>query len=213
MPGKGERLRIGIDLDGVLADWVYEFTRLMASMFPEIPGLPVTAREQYTLRVKDYPGVPPGAYEATWDALTRTPNWWEGLPAIPTPWELAGLRETANRHDVVMVTARDMMAPAGGRPLTVQTRRWLESHGLGDVGLVFAKDKIPVIRAAGLDLFYDDEERHVVGAAALDPAPAVYLQDRPYNRLLLQADSGNGFRRVANVAEFLGWVEVHEREA
>jgi 5'-nucleotidase len=85
--------------------------------------------------------------------------------------------EGASRVRVAIVTARN--APAHERVIRT-LRAWGtpadEAHFVG------TRDKAPILKAFGAHIFFDDQEKHVVGASSVVPAglvPGPHSPDKP----------------------------------
>jgi uncharacterized HAD superfamily protein len=191
----GTALRIGIDVDDVLAESLPAYMEAFRRRF----GHEVRAEEAAWEIFRRYPEISAtqmggffGELEAS-DFLGNRPLYPEAVAAVRA---LA-----ANGHRLFVVTGR----------LTQHrdhTRRLLEREGLLEVfealvhreGEVTAEYKPRVIREMRLDLLIEDE-LHVALAAAGVPIP-VLLFDRPWN----QSDLPSGITRVKTWDQVLRFV-------
>ena len=200
------RLRIGLDLDGVLADWMLAFTTTMAALFPRHPGLPFgfTEMQRYGLETGER-GITTEMVDATWATMENTPLWLvEAIPLL-APWEdLLLLSQIADAHAVHIVTSRQHPA----RPSVIaQTTQWLHAHGLDNMGLVHTGRKDLAAKALELDFYLDDDPRFITQVLTEGPPDCrVFLLDRAYNRT---ADTPP-VERVRSLREFL---EIVRKEA
>jgi len=135
-------LRVGIDLDGVLADFRSAF-RTMAStvLGGELAGY----EEELTS----------SEIERVWRAIASTPNWWVSVRPHE-PEQIARLFQLArDKHwEIVFLTKRP---PSGGDAVQYQTQWWLEQQGF----LLPAVVTVPGSRgelanALRLDILIDD---------------------------------------------------------
>jgi hypothetical protein len=134
-------MRIGFDLDGVLADLHGAFYREARTLFPGVDAAALAAPsagasppqddEETTDEEVPGPGTRPvltrQQSSAVWNHLCRTENFWETLSeiepgAIARLWSLTQTR----RWEIIFLTSRPH---APGRTLQQQTQRWLAAHG------------------------------------------------------------------------------------
>jgi uncharacterized HAD superfamily protein len=187
-------LRIGIDIDGVLASGFHEAAA-------KILGKP-----------KDW--LPDAwSYGLKWDDLGKLldqvfaiENLWLHSPCREENCEaLAGfLLEHRNDVEVFYITAR--RACAGFYSLQRQTRAWLINHDLyhSNCTLIIAGENAPkagLVGGLGIHFFLDDHLKVVQEVNAV-PFCNTFLLDAPYNR-----PRPGSIPVVRNVAEYLKEVE------
>ena len=137
-------LRLGFDIDGVLAD----FQTALGSACQDLAGIEaglVSARDLPTVELK-----------RAWRRIIRTPNWWTTLSAYE-PDQIARLYELSrrNRWEVLFLTKRPRTL---GDTVQVQTQWWIESHGfyLPSVATV-PSSRGEIAQALRLDLIVDNQ--------------------------------------------------------
>ena len=134
-------LRLGLDVDGVLADFRAAFHTLAASELGRPEGEPELSK---------------GYIERLWKAVARANNWWLDLVAYE-PQQVARLYELARerRWEVFFMTSRP---PSAGDSIQLQTQVWLEKCGfyLPSVMTAPAGARGELARALRLDLVVDD---------------------------------------------------------
>lgn len=165
-------MRIGVDVDGVLADFDIAYANLLSVMTgrtiptdsdPEVwdwPELHVTAEEE----------------DAAWELIATRP-FWDVLPEdrsmTPDSWRrLAALNDA---HDVYFITAR--LTPHA----RAQTSFWLYDRGLVNVSVVCAADKGLVARSLRLEAFLDDLPENVLAVREESPDTKVFMRMRRFN--------------------------------
>lgn len=181
------RLRIGVDLDGVVYDFVAAFRRHLVSVGHAPDELPEP--EQWEM------------WEA-WGLSQST--WFEHFAAgiacgeifgsgDPYPGAVAALSDLhARGHSIHIVTARGVHPAAVGL-----TSHWLAEHRIPYSTLTFAADKTVI----PCDIFIEDsvDNARALGSAAV-------LMDRPWNR------DAPGIERVPSWDGFLRAVELRTCE-
>jgi hypothetical protein len=114
-------MRIGLDVDGVFADFVWGFTYEATKQ--HVGTYPYSTRKQKNW---NFPFVQP-IKSATWTYIKSIPNWWMTLESLVTLEEIRVVNEIIQKHDVYFITSR----PRGkGLTAELQTRYWLESIGV-----------------------------------------------------------------------------------
>jgi len=172
-------LRIGFDMDGVLADFSSAFHEVEVRLFgrgrPIRPELPEEAEEKQSGRsatgnqLHQGPGgQAPGAdgvddtrrrSEAIWNAIRSMPGFWTTLKPLD-PTAVRRIRDEMIRHrwEVFFITQRPETA---GETVQRQTQRWLLSQGF-DVPsvLVIGGSRGAAAKALRLDYHVDDSPQN-----------------------------------------------------
>src|SRR5687767_10184052 len=137
-------LRLGMDVDGVLADFRASFRTLATAELGHKGGGDVEA----DLSKADI--------ERLWKAVARAPNWWADLPAYEGD-QIARMYDLSRqgRWEVFFMTSRP---PSAGDTVQLQTQVWLEQHGfyMPTVLTAPAGARGELARALRIDLIVDD---------------------------------------------------------
>lgn len=136
-------LKVGFDIDGVLADFKSGFRAVAQELIPGTASQPSAA-------------LSPADITRVWERIARIPNWWATLK----PYEPAEIRRLydsvrAHRWELVFVTNRP---PSGGDTVQLQTQWWLEQYGfLMPAVITVPGSRGDVANALRLDLMIDDQ--------------------------------------------------------
>jgi uncharacterized HAD superfamily protein len=185
------RLRLGIDLDGVVADFPRRYMELANQLYslnlkPEnqtswaLTCLGLTDEQDYGI----------------WKTIKRKHNFWMSLEKYP---DTDDLNLAQLHHTLFFITSR---APSDGHTLEVQCAQWLgTNYSLTCPTVIVVESwraKPALVETLKIHAFLDDNPETV--AEMLSCKQNAYIQDRVYNR---QFD----YPRAKNVNEFLKTVE------
>lgn len=184
-------MKLGFDLDGVLADFHTPYIQRVIAVTGEdrFPPRP------FEIPVWDYPqhyGYTNAEVAAVWASIHADPAFWVGLPTYP--WTTATLTlldqwSAAGTHDVYFITSRS------GVQAKRQTETWLAVHGLRSPTVLLSGAKDLSCKALGLDLYVDDY-RVNADAVHFNSPTRVFLFDQPWNR-----DGRDFYTRITSVEE------------
>jgi hypothetical protein len=227
-------LRIGFDLDGVLADMESELVRQSEILF----GEPMTRRLQE--RAADATEAPAnadaaaGAHDAAsqsaeptvaqlnmtsrqqrrlWHHVESIENFWEGLAELE-PGVIPRLASLAldRRWEIIFLTKRPETA---GSTAQVQTQRWLESKGFTLPSVFVVQGSRGRIAAAlGLDIVVDDRPENCLDVVVDSTARAILVWRGDETQLPSAAQRlGIGVvKSVGDCLEILTQVDAASRE-
>jgi len=189
-------MRIGCDVDGVLADFNRSFIERVIlvtkrDLFPPRP---------FDILTWNYPesyGYDSTEVSAVWDDIKRDPLFWSSLPAYVGAWDainLLRLREQVYGDEVYFITARP------GYRTKQQTELWLRANS-GDptwtATVLISSDKGSCAKALRLDKYIDDRLENVLATC---PHCQTYLMDRTWNVANLERTA---IIRVQSVSQML----------
>jgi 5' nucleotidase, deoxy (Pyrimidine), cytosolic type C protein (NT5C) len=171
-------LRIGFDVDGVVADFATAFEEIETRLFgrdagraPEQPEVEEEREGRQLLEVRR-------RRDRVWEEIRSTPDFWRTLRptadgAIPRIYELT----LAHRWEVFFITQRPATA---GETVQRQTQRWLADHGF-DLPSVLAIRGSRGAAAAALRLDYhvDDSAQHCLDVAVASKARTILVAADP----------------------------------
>lgn len=191
-------LRIGFDVDGVLADFRSAFR--------------ATARDCLRRDIADSPSgadtqdaLGPGEIDRVWQYVGRETNWWMRVQPFE-PVEIARLYALARarRWEVFFLTKRP---PSAGDTVQFQTQWWLEQHGFYLPAVVTVPgSRGELANALRLDLVVDDQFVNCAEVIAASGTKAV-LMLRQADDVLRQHASDRGIGVVQNLAEAIPVLE------
>ena len=197
----GGNMRLGIDIDGVLADFVTAYkARFVQLTGRDLFGDSLWASWSHEITV----GYTKDEVTAIWEAIKSDPLFWVKLSPY---WDaLTVLERLTFRHyhdDVYFITARP------GIEVKKQTELWLSTHSPffdETPTVLISSEKGMCCRALRLEKYIDDRPENVADVRRLSPDTKTYLMDRTWNQgehgqhpCLLRGD----IKRVESVEEML----------
>jgi hypothetical protein len=180
-------LRLGFDLDGVVADFRTAFLQVASEL------LGAESIQKPGSSMPDLDAVSPDHAKRVWKAITSTSNWWVGLTPYE-PLQIARLYQLARRFrwEVSFLTTR---VPTAGDSVQVQSQAWLERHGYY-MPAVFTVpgSRGEIANGLRLDLVIDDQLLNCLEIVGASQTKAILiLQHKPDAALEQQAtDRGIG---------------------
>jgi hypothetical protein len=168
-------MRIGVDLDGILADFTDAFRQL--------------ALFHYNIDIGEVPHswdwwqqhLSKQQFAALWHQIEAHPEWWTSLkPMQDAPQGFHALHSWRIHHgaDVYIITSRP------GKRIQYFSQKWVNKWALDPIPVLIAKDAhAKGVLATGLRLthFVDDKPENVEAVALHCPQARAVLLDRPWN--------------------------------
>jgi hypothetical protein len=219
---KDQRLRLGFDLDGTLADLQSALAREARSLFPAVD--PATLPRSISPTAT--PGEPEGADAAESDARLTTQltsrqqrqlwktvcsrvNFWETLDEIE-PGALARLFHLVQerRWEVIFLTSRP---ESSGDNAQAQSYRWLAAHGFATPSVFVVHGSRGKIAAAlALDVLVDDRPENCLDVAIDSTARAILVWRGDEGKVPASART-LGIGSVGSIGQCLDILEALDR--
>lgn len=182
------RPRIGLDLDGVLAQFSPKFLAMASAKY----GLNLKQENQVAWDFQCQ-GITEQQEKALWADIKATRNWWISLEPFP---ETQVLTYAKDKYRIYFITSR---TTTEGLPLEDQAASWVRRNFfIANPTVIVIDNKGPLAFALGLDYFLDDRPENCLSVRAHSPFTKVFIHDAPYNR---QFEQGS-IERVNSVNEF-----------
>lgn len=198
------KLRIGFDVDGILADFNVPYRELVRKFsginLPEISNTYPTTWN-YALDA----GMLPSDDKKLWAHIIQSPNFWYNLDPYPgvTPF-LQWLSNLPNTADIYFITSRP------GLTAKRQTEDWLETFGFCDQSeeecsfatVMISGSKGVLAKALDLTHYIDDRNENSLDVQSWSPSTKNYMLARPWNR------PWDGIPRIDNLDSFKSVLEA-----
>lgn len=178
-------MRLGVDIDGVVASWNSHFVRLVKSE----TGIDIDTTQPWPTQwqwPKQY--LKSSTINKLWDWIRANPWWWRMLPTTDTGAQDLRLLEQLHKagHAVYFITSRP------GTEVHRQTAIWLAGNGMTYPTVLLAKNpqaKALVCEGLQLDLMIDDKPANV--EACRQAGTRTFLRRQPYNREVVGGDQAD----------------------
>ena len=174
-------MRIGCDVDGVLAEFVPAYVRVLE----DVAGHAAILSSPFPLvwDFEELAGFTPVNVKDAWTVITQSDRFWRDLTAIPGIWDAIkhmDLARLTHALDTTFITDRMGLAAKW------QTEVWLMKRGATCPTVLLTGDKAAACRLLNLDVYIDDclsNANAVMGDVRLRHTNTrVYLVDAPDNR-------------------------------
>jgi hypothetical protein len=193
-------LRLGFDIDGVLANFRSAFrAAAVRTVHGEVDDFDPddSLTDESPLSANDVKRV--------WDHIAKAPNWWMELD----PYEpdqiarLYGLTRAAG-WEVFFLTKRP---PSAGDSVQFQTQWWIERFGFYlPAVLTVPGSRGEVANALRLDLIVDDQLLNCVEVVSASSTKAILMQ-RTHDTAIREHATSRGIGVVSTLADTLGVIE------
>jgi hypothetical protein len=161
-------LRIGFDLDGVVADFRTAFLDAAGKLLGH------DAIRRPSAPLPDFDAVSPANAKRVWRVITETPNWWLEL-APYEPAQIARLYQLTRRYrwEVSFLTSR---IPTAGDSVQFQSQTWLEAYGFYMPAVVTVPgSRGEIANALRLDIIVDDQFLNCLEVVGASQTKAILL--------------------------------------
>jgi hypothetical protein len=202
-------LRIGFDVDGVLADFRSAFRNAAAAITRGRQDDAADAEPSAEA------GLSADDVKRVWNHIAKTPNWWMDIEPYE-PAQIARLYALtrAATWEVFFLTKRP---PSAGDSVQFQTQWWIERCGFYlPAVMTVPGSRGDIANALRLDLVVDDQLINCVEVVSASPTKAILMQRTP-DASAREHASSRGIGVVSTLADALSVMErlhdviVHKR--
>jgi uncharacterized HAD superfamily protein len=187
---------VGMDIDGVVADFLGPFLRFVEK---KTGCAPFTAETITDLSFKDHPELTEDKLQACLAGLAHERDFWPQLAPLLAPAEWEALEALSRKGHLVFITHRH-----GHDTYDIHqvTSDWLRRHGISKPVIHFTQEyKSTLVERLGVKLFVDDRHENCQDVAEKTQA-TVIMPHRHYNQAFVHPR----VKRIKNFNELLGYL-------
>lgn len=178
-------MRIGVDVDDVLANFIKKFRHMAHLKFGVDESIVPCDWAFSNFNLK------PEQFGELWKTIANTSDFWLYLE-VKDGCKL--LQEAERRHEIFFISSR---VPSIGLSIKDQTAIWLdEMFDIYHPTVIITREKGPLAAALKLEAFIDDRDKNCIEIAQAVPNCKVFLKDAGHNKHF------NDFPRVGSFDEF-----------
>ncbi len=167
---------VGLDIDGVLADFLAPFLQLLENRTGHAPILEESITD---FTFSEHPLLSEEIVMNCLEEVSYDPDFWQKLSPLITPGEWQRLDELSREERLFFVTHRYVRETYDSHEITCN---WLKMHGISRPVVHFTKEsKAPLVQNLGIQFFMDDRWENCRDVAENTNA-VVLMPHRPYNR-------------------------------
>lgn len=167
---------LGLDIDGVVADFLSPFLGLLEK---EIGQGPIAAESLVSVDFTEHPVLTKEAVRTCADAIKRDPDFWSRLDSLLSQAQWTQLEELNRQERLTFITHRSGHESYDIHGVTVE---WLQRHGITEPKVHMApENKSVFVEELKVALFVDDNYE-VCRDVAERTAARVLMPHHHYNR-------------------------------
>lgn len=166
---------VGLDIDGVVADFLAPFLLLLEK---RLGNGPISEESITDFKFKDHPLISEEVVHDCMQTVSYDPHFWQNLSSMISPSDWQNLENLSRRRQLVFVTHRYVRETYDIHGITCD---WLKSHGISEPVVHFTNElKAELVQNLGVHLFMDDRHENCQDVAENTEA-VVLMPRRPYN--------------------------------
>ncbi len=191
-------MTLGFDIDGVLADFITPFLRLLEARTGSGPIDPASITDPNFMQ---HPFLTREVIMECMEAASYDADFWRTLVPLPSPEQWRALSDLSLEHSIVFITHRWVRDTYDIHRVTCE---WLSRHGVTDPVVHFTQEKKSLlVKQLEIELFIDDRHENCEDVALATDA-TVFMPHRPYN----QSFNHPRVQRIQQLEEFFDYVSI-----
>ena len=193
---KVKAMMLGLDIDGVVADFLSPFLRVVEK---RSGNSPIPHESITDFNFKDHPFLSENIVDECMVAVSYDPVFWQRLCPLLSPQEWQKLDSLSRKGELVFITHRYERETYDIHQVTCD---WLGNHGIGKPVVYFTQEsKAKLVDHLGVSLFVDDRHENCQEVAEKTQATVV-MPHRHYN----QSFNHPRVKRIWNFSELFSYL-------
>jgi uncharacterized HAD superfamily protein len=169
-------MMIGLDIDGVLADFITPFLQMLERRTGSGSIDPASVTDPNFMQ---HPFLTKEIVFECLEAASYNPDFWRTLAPLPTPAQWHALDRISGEHEVAFITHRWVRDTYDIHQITCD---WLRRHGITDPVVYFTQEnKSVLVQKLKIEIFVDDRHENCADVAT-ETSALVFMPHRPYNQ-------------------------------
>jgi len=169
-------MKIALDIDGVLADFVTPFLQLLEQ---RVGGPAIDPASITDPNFQHHPFLTKALIHDCMVDTSYDPEFWRVLAPLPSPEQWQALNQVSRDNEVVFITHRWVRDTYDINQVTCD---WLKRHGIDNPVVHFTQElKSQLVNEMNVELFVDDRHENCEDVATQTDA-VVMMPHRPYNQ-------------------------------
>lgn len=167
---------VGVDIDGILADFNTGYIKLLNTIRPDIKFPPVSPTYPNVWNYHYAAGVTKEEAAKSWALIREDTNFWFSLDPYPDAVSfLVWLKSFSRKNDIYFVTDR------AGQTAKYQTERWLHKAGFPEPTVLLSPHKAMICKGLKANYYIDDKNENCQSVAAESSDTKVFMLKRGWN--------------------------------
>jgi uncharacterized HAD superfamily protein len=194
---------VGLDIDGVVADFISPFLRCLAQ---RVGRGPIALDSITDLTFSNHPFLSEEVLVECIEGVSNDPNFWQGLAPLPSEAQWKLLDDLSRERRLIFVTHRYERESYSIHQVTCD---WLKRHGVSKPVVYFTQTyKSELIGKLNIELFVDDRHENCRDVAENTQAH-VFMPHRTYN----QSFEHPRVQRIQDLDELFAYLEQESARA
>ena len=189
-------MTVGLDIDGVLADFITPFLQMLGERTGSGPIDPASITDPNFMQ---HPFVTSEIIAECMEVASYDPEFWRALDPLLSPTQWQALDQVSRDHEIVFITHRWVRDSYDINQVTCE---WLRRHGVSKPLVYFTQEKkSQLVQKLDIEIFVDDRHENCEDVATQTDA-VVFMPHRPYNHKFHHPK----VRRIHELDEFFGYL-------
>jgi hypothetical protein len=169
---KDTRLKIGIDLDGVVSNFIQKYREICIGICGH--DLPHESSDWNQTNWN----LDKEVHNKAWGIIKNTHSFYRYLEVLPGV-SIVSMIRLSKAQRLFFITTRP---PTEGAPIEIQSAAWLVNNfSIAYPTVIVADNKGPIAKGLGLDAFIDDKPENLLDVHEYSPETKLFVRSQAWN--------------------------------